>query len=146
MSVELIQPEDLELALGTRIYNAAFDDAGQNSANLEAVVACIQRASADVESYLLENYPDYVTPDPVHDLLKSACIGFCRIEAAQRAPEMFAAVSAEKWTEFEKSIVAKMERYRKSVQRLPDATAGHPEVVDEGPSIVTTTSRWNTAV
>lgn len=145
MSDGLITCRELELAVGPAMYARAFDDGGENAATTEAVELCIRICSATVESYILENYPDYVRAAEVEDvplILKAACFDYCRLWIAQRVPEVYKALSETPWTELEKSAIATMTRYRKSEQRMADAEAGHPEVVDEGAHIVTDTSRW----
>lgn len=145
MTDGLITPDELSLALGPAIYSRVFDDGGENSAHPDAVDLCIRICSTKVESFIRENYPEYeraATVETVPLELKDACFDFCRLWVAKRAPEVYNALSETPWTELEKSALATMERYRKSIQRMADADAGHPEVVDEGAHIVTTVSRW----
>jgi len=136
----LVTYEELKLALGA-LFNPCFDDDGDSVADVAAVEQCIRGASAKVESWLLANYPEYETPDPVPDILKEACFDYCRVTAAQRAPQFFSAASEVKWTDFEGLAVKNMERFKTSAQRLKESEGGPPEIEDDGIYVTTYATR-----
>ncbi len=117
--------EDLENALGVNIILSAYDDDNDGEVDEGPLEACLEYGTAQCNSFLYGQYAGPYPIDPVPDELKFAAVDFCCAYTARRRAELGQSQRAESWKDFDQRAREQMERYVKSVQRLP-ASAGTP--------------------
>jgi hypothetical protein len=110
---------DLENALSVPTVLAIFDD-GSGTVNASAINAVIDRAEAEVDSYLPSNYPAG-TPAPSDRLLKHAALEFAVCFSMEKHPEYVRNFGEEPRTNPRYTRARQlMQRIVDGVQRLPD--------------------------
>lgn len=115
-----IEQINLERALSPATVLAIFDDDPPTGrVNQEAIAEIIERAEAEVDSWLVGIY-DLPIPAPYDRLLKVAAIDFAVAFSFERHPEYVKTFGEEKRAERWKRGSDRMMRIRDGLQRLPD--------------------------
>lgn len=112
---------DLTNVLGARTVVAAFDDDADGVADTAAVDACIECATAEVDSFLVGVYQGEIPFTTVPTVIKYAALDFACAYVARRRPDLMRAMGEESWEKFSKAAKEKMRNFIKSEQRIPKA-------------------------
>lgn len=129
-----ISQTDLENALSVSTVLAIFDD-GTGTVNSTAVAAVIDRAEAEVDSYLIVIY-DLPLPNQADRLLKHCALQFAICFAMEKHPEYVRTFGEQQRTGplYERAH-ALMTRIAKALQRLPDQTVAASNVGGDTTSV-----------
>lgn len=115
--------KDLESILSPATVLALFDDDARGSANVEAILDTLDRASREVDSYLARVYtgPFPVTQKPVPSVIKYATLDFAVAFAFERHPEYVHTYG---------EVYRASSRYKRACERMDRLCQGQQEIPD----------------
>ncbi len=133
---------DLKNALNANIWIHIFDEDGDGSVD-EAqanVLLVLERSYHEVLSYMPNLYDTLPGASPVISLLKSCQLDFAVTLALEKRPELARSMGNETIEERWKRADARMDRIRKSIQRLTDNAPGGADPANVGGTVVNGTA------
>lgn len=121
-----ITAQDLRDALNANVFVHIFADDGSGIVDdaSSAVETVLERAHVEVISYMPNLYKDLPLDPPTMTLLKSAELDFAYTFALERRPELARSMGDETILARWKRGQERMDRIRKSIQRLTDDAPG----------------------
>ncbi len=117
---QYIEQVNLERALSPKTVLAIFDDApAKGRVNQEALAEVIERAEAEVDSWLVGIYTQPIAA-PFDRLLKHAALDYAVAFSFERHPEYVRTFGEDQRAQRWKRANDRMMRIRDGLQRLPD--------------------------
>ena len=122
---------DLENALSVNTVKAAYDDDHDGVVDTGPIAACIAYGNAECNSFLRNvlttssGAPVTLPLSTFPDEVKFAALDFGIAYTMRRRPDVVRAMGEVPWTDFYDEAIKKMDRYCKSVQRVPATSGAH---------------------